>query len=149
MIINFGVGVPLSLAATRVVLSRFKNELVAAKLADRCTQIEDEIENLDSFKQLENIISFSGHPSWKFISWKLTGGYSSDQIKTFFMQEIFKNGVLVFGTHNISLGIKQRDIRIIIKAYDKALSAILNGLKSNNLGKLLEVPQLEPLFKVR
>jgi glutamate-1-semialdehyde 2,1-aminomutase len=145
---TFG-GELLSLAAAKVVLNRFRNEPVSQSLSSIGIRIVEEVEALSSFKELDGIITFTGHPTWKFVSIRNTEDFSANQIKTLFMQEMFKQGVLILSTHNVSLGIKHKEINRVIGAYDKTCRTIFSALQNSDLHERLEVAPLEPLFRVR
>jgi glutamate-1-semialdehyde 2,1-aminomutase len=112
-------------------------------------RIVEEVEALSSFKELDGIITFTGHPTWKFVTVSNSSEFSANQIKTLFLQEMFKQGVLILGSHNVSLGIEEKDIKIIITSYDESLRNIQSGIHNGDLDERLKVSPLEPLFKVR
>ena len=89
---TFG-GELLSLAAAKVVLKRHMREDVAAKLAAAGESLSDQTELAIAQNDLESVVKISGHASWKFLNWSNTQDYSVDQIKTYFMQEVFRRGV--------------------------------------------------------
>jgi glutamate-1-semialdehyde 2,1-aminomutase len=145
---TFG-GELLSLAAAQVVLTRFKNEPISEMLGSIGTRIIEGVESLQSFKALDGIASFTGHPIWKFISFSNSSEFSVNQIKTLFLQEMFSQGVLILGSHNISLGIDEKDIRRVINAYDNSFRIIQSGIQNGDLDKQLRVAPPPPLFRVR
>jgi glutamate-1-semialdehyde 2,1-aminomutase len=146
---TFG-GELLSLAAAQVVLTRFKNEPISEMLGSIGTRIIEGVESLQSFKALDGIASFTGHPTWKFISFSNSSEFSVNQIKTLFLQEMFSQGVLILGSHNILLGIDEKDIRRVINAYDNSFRIIQSGIQNGDLDKQLRVaPPPPPLFRVR
>jgi hypothetical protein len=62
---------------------------------------------------------------------------------------MFKHGVLVTGSHNVSTALTRSNIEIIWQAYDKTLETISNAILNNDLEKKLKTKPLVPLFKVR
>jgi glutamate-1-semialdehyde 2,1-aminomutase len=65
------------------------------------------------------------------------------------MQEMFKRGVLILNTHNISLAFSKKDLKVVLKAYSETLHALSEAINLQNLRERLEVKPLIPLFKVR
>jgi hypothetical protein len=65
------------------------------------------------------------------------------------MQECFKEGILVLGTHNVTTKHTKKVVKEIARAYSRIFSKISIKLKSNQLRDSLEVEPLVPLFKVR
>ena len=107
------------------------------------------LQNLISDQNLEDIINISGHPSWSFTIFKDNKKYSALEIKTLFMQEMIKRGVLTFGTHNLNYSHLDQDISDLLLVYKEVLSIIRLAINNSNLHSLLKCKVLEPLFKVR
>jgi glutamate-1-semialdehyde aminotransferase len=70
------------------------------------------------------------------------------EIKTLFMQEMLRRGVLTYGTHNMSYAHGPQDLDKLAAAYDEVFAVIRRGLASG-IRPLLEAEVLEPLFRVR
>ena len=145
---TFG-GELLSLAAARNVLQRHLEEDICGDLEKKGIALADLTTKAISENGLEDVVSLTGHPSWKFFNWQPTNNYSVGEIKTYFLQEIFQEGILVLNSHNISLAHNVKIISRISEAYNKVFSNIRESLDKNILRDQLLVPALEPLFKVR
>jgi glutamate-1-semialdehyde aminotransferase len=145
---TFG-GELLSLAAAKEVLMRYKNENICQQLSNTGDTIVKEVDQIIKENNLEKVLNFTGHPSWKFLNWNPTSVFTSAQLRTFFMQEMFANGVLVLGTHNISTAIDKKAIKIIINAYKTTLASMGIAIADGTLARKLKVEPLEPLFKLR
>ena len=145
---TFG-GELLSLAAAKYVLKKHQKNEICGDLVNK-GNVLNELTNelIDSFG-LSNVVSLSGHPTWKFLRWNGLGEYSAAEIKTFFMQEIFQEGVLVLNSHNISQAHDKKIIVKIIDAYSKVFGKIEKAISQGSLREELHVSPLEPLFKVR
>ncbi len=145
---TFG-GELLSLAAAKVVLERHKNEDVTGNLTEKGENLRNEVELMIQKNNLQNVLTLSGHPTWVFLNWTPTDQYSVDELKTFFMQEMFQKGVLVLNAHNISLAFGRKELQIVLKAYSETLQNLSSAIKSRTLREKLLVEPLVPLFKVR
>lgn len=145
---TFG-GELLSLAASKVVLQRHINEDVCGDLAEKGNKLAELTLKAIHENNIDDVISLSGHPTWKFINWESTPNYSAQEIKTYFMQEVFQEGILVLGTHNITQAHNNRTINKIFDSYFRVFQKIKSALESNKLKEELRVPPLVPLFKVR
>jgi glutamate-1-semialdehyde 2,1-aminomutase len=145
---TFG-GELLSLAAANEVLSMHQNDEVVPILdqaGDSLAMITQEcIEEHD----LKSVLELSGHNTWKFLNWKDYEDASALEIKTYFMQECFKEGILVLGTHNVTTAHNSKVIKKIGSSYSKIFSKIRRELNRKSLKNNLEVKPLAPLFKVR
>ena len=145
---TFG-GELLSLAAAKVVLHRQLNEDLCAELSHKGKDLSDQTELAISQNYLEDVLKISGHPSWKFLNWSETEEYSVDQIKTYFMQEMFKRGVLILSTHNVNLAHNPKLLDKISNAYHEVFRELNRVIESRVLQNELIVEPLKPLFKVR
>jgi glutamate-1-semialdehyde 2,1-aminomutase len=145
---TFG-GELLSLAAAKVVLEKHAKENIARKLDQKGKYLADQVNQIIKEKNLEGVLNLSGHPSWIFLNWKEANGYSVDEIKTFFMQEMFAHGVLVLNTHNVSTSMSKKDLNKIVSAYDKTLKSLSKSLLERSLREHLKVEPIKPLFKIR
>lgn len=145
---TFG-GELLSLAAAKYVLQKHQKDEICEDLINKGTLLSDLTNELiDSFG-LSNVVSLSGHPTWKFLKWNKSSEYSAAEIKTFFMQEIFQEGVLVLNSHNITQAHDKKIIMKIVAAYSKVFGRIAKAISKGSLREELRVSPLEPLFKVR
>lgn len=145
---TFG-GELLSLAAAKVVLEKHKKVNIALALAEKGENLRNEVQKLIEENNLENTLTFSGHPTWVFLNWTPTDKYSVDELKTFFMQEMFQRGVLILNAHNVSLAFGRKELRIVLKAYSETLHNLSEAINSQTLREKLRVEPLTPLFKVR
>lgn len=145
---TFG-GELLSLTAAKYVLQKHQKNEICEDLINKGTLLSDLTNKLiDSFG-LSNVVSLSGHPTWKFLKWNKSYEYSAAEIKTFFMQEIFQEGVLVLNSHNITQAHDKKIIMKIVAAYSKVFGRIAKAISKGSLREELRVSPLEPLFKVR
>ena len=145
---TFG-GELLSLAAAKVVLQRHLTEDVCGKLHSAGQALSHQTEMAINENSLKSEINTSGHPSWRFINWNSTEKYSAGEIKSYFMQEVFKRGVLVLSTHNITLAHTPRTITEIVDVYNQSFSELHRVLESQTLREELIVAPLKTLFKIR
>jgi glutamate-1-semialdehyde 2,1-aminomutase len=142
-------GETLSLAAAKATLDKLQREPVTKTLARRGQTALDQTANLVRDSNLSQVVSVSGHPSWAFITFADAGGYSSFEIKTLFLQEMFARGVLTLGTHNLSYAHSDADIDLLIKAYEEVFPLIADAIRNKALKQYLRCEPLQPLFKVR
>lgn len=145
---TFG-GELLSLAAANVMLDMHLNKKIVPKLIQIGDEINNRVMELIEQHNLSNVLNIQGHSSWKILSWSGTDRYSIDQIRTLFLQEMLSKGVLIIGSHNISIAMTSRNIAKVVDAYDKSLLMIAKGLKEERLEKLLRTAPVVPLFQVR
>jgi glutamate-1-semialdehyde 2,1-aminomutase len=144
---TFG-GELLSLAASKVVLEHHLNGKLCENLEEIGQKITGGVESIIHGLDIQEILKLSGHNTWKFLNWDSAGSNSVDEIRTYFLQEMFANGTLILGSHNISLA-HGKHIRGILNNYEKVLTSLSKAIHNDTIHSQLRVPPLEPLFKVR
>ena len=145
---TFG-GELLSLTAANYVLNLHLEGKIVDKLKSIGSKLALEVEDLTRNFSIENVLKLSGHPTWKILQWSGNSEYTSDEIKTLFLQEMFSEGVLIIGSHNVSTSLTRADIKKVLQAYENTLGKISIGIQKGNLRAMLKVKPLEPLFKIR
>jgi glutamate-1-semialdehyde aminotransferase len=145
---TFG-GELLSLAAAKCVLKRQLRDDVCGELFANGQYLSEKIEESIFENGLNELLSVSGHASWRFLNWTGNESYSASELRTFFMQEIFKRGVLVLSTHNVTLAHGKKVSKRISIEYNKVFYEMKHQIKAGTLRNKLQVKPLEPLFKVR
>ena len=70
-------------------------------------------------------------------------------MKTLFLQEMFKRGILTLGSHNLSSAHDYDDLEKLITVYEEVLPLLVDADKKGKVQKLLDCSPLIPLFKVR
>jgi glutamate-1-semialdehyde 2,1-aminomutase len=145
---TFG-GESLSIAASLAVIEQLENNESVDHIKHIGEQIIEDTKTLIKNNQLEGVISISGHPCWSFLIIKNCSNYSSWEIKTLFMQECLKRGLLTFSTHNISLSYGQNEVSYIKKVYSEVFPIIRNSINNNKLYEVLSCDPIKQLFRVR
>ena len=145
---TFG-GELLSLAAAKSVLERHLAGGICEKLSESGQDLAVQTKLAIDQNNLSEILTLSGHPSWKFLNWKATENYSVDEIKTYFMQQAFKNGLLVLSTHNVTSIFDSRIIERTSSIYSMVFADLSRVINGKSLRQELSVEPLKPLFRVR
>lgn len=145
---TFG-GEALSLAASYAVINKMQSRNVPSHIYTVGQKIIENLNQILNDLNLKNTINVSGHPSWSFINFSDYKKYTSWDIKTLFMQECMKRGLLTFGTHNISFSYTEIEIEFMNKVYIEVFELIKEVLENNTLHENLNCEPLKPLFKVR
>lgn len=145
---TFG-GELLSLAAAKEVLKLHAKKNIVPELKEKGNHLTAIVEKHLDKLEMNGLLQLSGHPTWKFLNWKLESSSETNKVKTLFMQEMFQNGVLILGTHNVNLAMDKRALSSIDNAYSKSLSVISKALESGSIDQYLKCRPIEPLFKIR
>ena len=144
---TFG-GELLSLTAANVVLDKVRDNRVIPELYRVGQAIQQGLLSEISRNKYE-FVNLSGNPTWTFLNWTLSSDALQNKVKTYFLQEMFKRGILVLSTNNVTTTLSQKDISKILTAYAEVFEAISQALERESLDALLECQPIVPLFKVR
>ena len=99
---------------------------------------------------LEEYVELIGHPSWTLLNFKQNDKFNNWELKTFYLQEILKNGILTGGSHNICYSHNLNDFKHLFKVYEQFFCILQNIiLKNKKLDDFLMAETLKPIFKVR
>ena len=145
---TFG-GETLSLAAANAIINKYKKEKVVDHFYEIGTYLLEQLNQIIDNENLGDIFWTSGHPAWSFLHIKEQEKYNSFEIKTFFLQESLKRGVITLGTHNLSFSHTKREIDKLIEVYAEVLPMVKRHVNDQTLLENINGEILEPLFKVR
>lgn len=145
---TFG-GEALSLAAAYATMTKLQQEPVLETIRQRGLKLMQKINALIHYHRVDYIFALTGNPSWSFLFINDVIPYSAMQIKTLFLQEMFKRGILMLGTHNMSYAHSDADIDTLIMMYDQVFPIIKNAIEERRLESMLTCKPLEMLFKIR
>lgn len=145
---TFG-GELLSLAAAKSVLERHLKGGICERLSESGEKLADLSTLAINENNIEDILTLSGHPTWKFLNWRATEKYSADEIRTYFMQLAFEKGLLILSSHNITTAFSDAVVARAAAIYVEIFSEISRSISNNTLQNQLRVLPLKPLFRVR
>ena len=145
---TFG-GELLSLAAANVVLGMHQKNEISPTLNKYGEELSQDLQKVIDQADMSGLLEIKGHPTWKFLEWKDGREFTAPELKTFFMQEMFRSGILILSTHNVTLAHNKKIRGVIISKYERVLTLMKKAISEGNLKDKLEVMPLKPLFKVR
>jgi len=145
---TFG-GETLSLSASLATLKKLQKCKVTDTMAQVGEGLLSKVRGLISKHGIEGFVDISGHPSWTFLNIKPFAGYTTHQLKTLYLQECFKRGLLVLGTHNLTFSHKETEINKLLSVYDEVFPLLKRAVDEKNVQELYEGEELKPLFQTR
>ena len=74
---------------------------------------------------------------------------SVPEIKTYFLQEMFRGGILLLNTHNVNTAMKKKHLKKIVSNYETVLPEMQRNLVQGTLLANLRAKPLLPLFNIR
>jgi glutamate-1-semialdehyde 2,1-aminomutase/spore coat polysaccharide biosynthesis protein SpsF len=145
---TFG-GEALSLAAGIAVIDKMRREPVIETLWSTGRQLETGVRELLAEHGLQDVMTLRGKPAWVILEMVDHPKATKEAIKTLFIIEMLRNGVLCLGTHNVSYAHNQADVARVLGAYHNTLGTIARELATGKLEQRLPGPALKPVFRVR
>ena len=145
---TFG-GEALSLAAAIAVIDKMQSENVIDALWKKGAYLVSGVSELIDKYKLSNVIKLKGKNPWIILNFINHKNGDKDSIKTLFMIEMMRNGVLIQSSHNICFAHDDIDLNKVLFAYDKSLSIIKKTLDAGRIEDSLECPVVRPVFQVR
>jgi len=145
---TFG-GETLSLAAAIAVINKMQREPVIETLWDRGRSLAKRLEDLIKKHQMETVLSLEGSAVWKLLSFQDQGITRKELIRSVFIQEMLRQGILVTASHNISYAHSEENLAAALDAYNTVLPLVHQGLVDGTLERQMEGPIIEPVFAVR
>lgn len=144
---TFG-GDTVSLAAAKYTIQRYIQDGITEALSEKGSLFKSQLVNSLN-NDAKEIFSLVGHSSWLFHKWNLPNGIDLDAVKTYFLQEILKEGVLALSTINVMYSLSIRQIEFCAEVYAQVLNRIAMNLDNAWLERNLEGSLIRPLFKIR
>ena len=145
---TFG-GETLSIAAAIAVIDKMQREPVIESLWEKGSILAESVGQRIAENGLSDVLSLTGAAPWKLLDFKDHPTARKELIRSVFIQEMLRRGVLLTSSHNICYAHDDENCATTLGAYDGALAQISNGLSSGNLETQLTGPVIEPIFRVR
>lgn len=145
---TFG-GETLSLAASLATMTKYQTHPVVETMRKNGQKILDNVSALIGKYDINDVFQMGGLAQWTILNIKDTEKYNSWTIKTLYMQEMMKRGILTLGAHETSYAHSDADIDCLIKCYDEVFPILKEGIRNNKILEMLDCKPLVPLFKVR
>ena len=113
--------------------------------------LADKTKRLIIENNLEQVIKLEGRDPWIILRFSNYRGdmVPGDAVRTLFMAEMLKRGVLVSSSHNICYAHNDADAQKVLCAYEGTLALIRKALNSGNFNNWLTLPYIKPIFKIR
>ncbi|MEG3618555.1 aminotransferase class III-fold pyridoxal phosphate-dependent enzyme [Magnetovibrio sp. PR-2] len=145
---TFG-GETLSIAASLAVLDKIRTQPVIEHVWNVGGIIAAHVRKAIKDNGLGDYMSLIGADPWTILAYKDAGETKKEAIKTLFVREMLKAGVLINASNNVSYSFSQDDVSKVLGAYDYALSYVAESIKSNDTAKQIGNQIIEPVFSIR
>lgn len=145
---TFG-GEALSLAASLATIDKMEKFNVIQKQWTYGENLAVEVGKLINEYNLQKVFNLCGYAPWKIIQYLDTNQATAFEIKTFFIQEMIKRGILISASFNINYSHTEIDMLKILQALNETFALLSEYLDRGCLVDYLRSPAIKPLFKVR
>jgi glutamate-1-semialdehyde aminotransferase len=145
---TFG-GEALSLAAAGAVLDRIASTPTLKQLRSDGERLQSAVHVLLTETGADTFVSIGGHPTWHVLRWTDTSASTQWELRTLFLQEMMRRGVLLLSTHNLMAAHDNDDRDQVLGAYREVLPLLVAADREGSVRQRLECDVLEPLFRVR
>lgn len=145
---TFG-GETLSLAASIATIAKMRREPVIDHLWRSGAALADHVTALIDACGLGDWMAMKGFDPWRILAIKDHPAAPAMAIKTMYIYEMARDGVLAIGSHNTSFALGETEIAQVAGAYARILPLIAERLKRGTLVDQLETASLQPVFRVR
>ena len=142
---TFG-GETLSLAAAMATIDVMASRNVIAHLWSVGEPLQQGCARLIEASGLSGRVQVLGYPPRHVLRFLDAEGRESLPLKTLFLQETIKRGILTMGAHNLSFSHTPADITRTLEAYREVFQ-ILRDAIGGRMEALLEVDVVEPVFR--
>ncbi len=145
---TFG-GETLSLAASLATIEKIEKNNVIKYLWSYGQQLDDSVKQLIAKYDLEKAINLCGYAPWKIFQVLDHTKATAFEIKTLFIQEMIKRGILINSSLNINFAHGALEKYKILKAIEDVFGIMSECLQNGKIKQYLKSSTIKPLFKVR
>lgn len=137
----------IGLAAAMAAIEEMKKKRVSEHFWKMGGVLKNGLEKLIKKHDLQEYIEVLGFAPNLSMNFKESSGNSSPVLKTIFLQELIKRGILFQGYFAISYSHKDREINKTLGVFDDAMLIYKKVLKSGDFEKYLLGPAVRPVFR--
>lgn len=143
---TFG-GETLSLAAAQATIEEMASRDVIGHLWAVGAPLQQGCERLIEEAGLAGRVQVQGYPPRHVLRFLDGQGQESLPLKTLFLQEAIKRGILTMGAHNLSFSHTPADVAWTLEAYRDIFRLLCEAVEGGDIESLLEVEVVEPVFR--
>ena len=145
---TFG-GETLSLAAAIAVIDKMKREPVIQTLWQRGGTLAASVKTAIVRTGMEDVLSLGGLPPWTVITFRDHANARAAVVKTLFIKEMLKEGILINSSNNVCYSLSESDLDVVSSGYARTLALVSEEIGSGDLESRLGSSIVRPIFSVR
>jgi glutamate-1-semialdehyde 2,1-aminomutase/spore coat polysaccharide biosynthesis protein SpsF len=143
---TFG-GEALSLAVAKATLEVLDSEHVVEHLWRQGARLRDGYNALARSSGLASVTQCIGLPPHTVMTWTRPGGGDWLELKSLFIQETARRGLLTFGVHNICLAHGDPEVDHVLEVYEEVFPLLQWAAERGEAASLLDGPSVLPVFR--
>jgi glutamate-1-semialdehyde 2,1-aminomutase/spore coat polysaccharide biosynthesis protein SpsF len=140
-------GEAVGLVAALATIAEMRERKVIEHLWRQGRRLQEGFDALASRAGVSAYATCAGLPPRTVIQFSDPGGGDPALIKTFFLQECLKRGILLAGGQNVSFSHDDADVETTLAVYEIALGALADAVRAGDVAARLEGLVVEPVFR--
>ena len=138
----------IGLSAAAACMPKIKREKVPEHLFNIGQDLKDGFNELAKIHKVEDFVQCLGYSCRSIISFNGQGIYDELEMKSFFQQELIRQGILWAAYHALSWSHEKKDIEFTLNAFDRVMS-MFRGIIVNrsSLNSMIEGEVVKPVFR--
>jgi len=137
----------LSIAASIATIKELKRTDALSRIHEDGSKLKDRCKDLICKYRLDNYLEILGLPHYTVFDFKNSPEATSLELKTLFIQESMKRGILTGGYSILSLSHNKDIINKTLTEYDSVFKVIREAIDNNNFDDYLECPVVKEVFR--
>lgn len=143
---TFG-GETLSLAAALATIEVMEREDVIGHLWRQGARLQEECKRIIEAHGIADRVRCLGYPPRHVFRFFDEGGRESLALKTLFLQETVRRGILTNSAHNISFAHGDAEVSRTLDAYRDVFQVLAQAIHEENVEEYLQAEPVEPVFR--
>lgn len=139
----------VSIAAAMATIDKARSHDTYNKVTAVGQRLKDGTAALIEKHGIGHFLGIAGQPSWQLLIFRDLPGTVGFDVKTLYMQECMRRGILAIGIHFLSYAHTEAEVAATLAAYDEVFPILAEAVAKNDVVSRLDCQPLRPLFKVR
>lgn len=139
----------VSIAAAMATIDKARTHDTYNRVAAIGQRLKDGTAALIEKHGIGHFLGIAGQPSWQLLIFRDLPGSVGFDVKTLYMQECMRRGILAIGIHFLSYAHTETEVEATLAAYDEVFPILAEAVTKNDVVSRLDCQPLRPLFKVR
>lgn len=139
----------LSMASAMATIEFIEKYNVADVLNENGLYLRNWVNEILKKFNLDWSIDIVGHNSWQLFRFKDYNNVRAIQLKSFLQKELIENGVLWFGSFNMSYSHSIEVINEVLHIFENAIKNLKTSLENWTIGEIIGWKEISDIFKVR